>query len=165
MHGLLERIDYWVVGSILIGFPCTEILYHHHYQQPWLSMSMIIQTVFHAKHTPSCAHCYWAVRCGALWTPCTSVSSCPRASWSEHWAWGSWVTDHRKIWRKQKNRKLFCWMRCWKWSFPCLIHTQRRLLYGGEDRVLFSKEHKGVFFITKQFHLLSGWRSGKQRDK
>ena len=34
--------------------------------------------------------------------------------------------------------------------------TEKYLLYSGEDRVIFSKEHKGVFFITKQPHLLRG---------
>lgn len=37
-------------------------------------------------------------------------------------------------------------------------YTQRRSLYGGEDGVNFSQEHKGIFFITEQLHLLRGWR-------
>lgn len=41
--------------------------------------------------------------------------------------------------------------------------TWRRLLYGGKDGVVFSQEHKGVFLITKQPHLLIRWRPGGDR--
>lgn len=39
--------------------------------------------------------------------------------------------------------------------------SYRDVLYGGEDGVLFSEEHKGIFFITKQLLLLGSGRSGK----
>lgn len=39
--------------------------------------------------------------------------------------------------------------------------THTHSLDGAEDRVIFSQEHKGVFFITKQFQLFRGWGSEK----
>lgn len=66
---------------------------------PWMHVEFL-----HMTNTPLCARCCWGARCAALWRPCTGVSSSPRGSWSEHWAWGSQERARRKIWSKPENK-------------------------------------------------------------